>query len=38
MGKVNVVVWKAADGSMQLKREPIAEMPDYLKQVIEEMK
>jgi succinate dehydrogenase / fumarate reductase flavoprotein subunit len=38
MGKVNIAVWKGADGSMQLKRAPIPEMPDYLKQVIEEMK
>jgi succinate dehydrogenase / fumarate reductase flavoprotein subunit len=36
--KYNSVVWKAADGSMQLRREPIAEMPEELKQVIEEMK
>jgi succinate dehydrogenase / fumarate reductase flavoprotein subunit len=36
--KYNAVVWKAADGSMQLRREPIPEMPEELKQVIEEMK
>jgi len=36
--KVNTVVWKADDGSMKLKREPIPEMPAELKQVIEEMK
>jgi succinate dehydrogenase / fumarate reductase, flavoprotein subunit len=37
-GKVNIVLRKASDGSMQLRREPIPPMPDYLKQVIEEMK
>jgi succinate dehydrogenase / fumarate reductase flavoprotein subunit len=37
-GKVNIVVQKALDDSMQVRREPIQEMPDYLKQVIEEMK
>ncbi|MCE0523291.1 MAG: fumarate reductase/succinate dehydrogenase flavoprotein subunit [Methylacidiphilales bacterium] len=36
--KVNTVVWKAADGSMQLRREPIPPMPEELKQVVEEMK
>jgi succinate dehydrogenase / fumarate reductase flavoprotein subunit len=35
--KVNSVVWKAADGSMKLRREPIPPMPEELKQVIEEM-
>jgi succinate dehydrogenase / fumarate reductase flavoprotein subunit len=37
-GKVNIVLRKAPDGSMHLRREPIPPMPDYLKQVIEEMK
>ena len=37
-GKVNVVVRKNADGSMQVRREPIPEMPAELKQIIEEMK
>jgi succinate dehydrogenase / fumarate reductase flavoprotein subunit len=37
-GKVNMVVYKAADGSMQVRREPIPEMPQHLKQVVEEMK
>ncbi len=37
-GKVNTVVWKGRDGAMQLRRAQIPEMPDYLKQVIEEMK
>jgi succinate dehydrogenase / fumarate reductase flavoprotein subunit len=36
--KYNSVVYKAADGSMKLRREPIPEIPDALKQVIEEMK
>jgi succinate dehydrogenase / fumarate reductase flavoprotein subunit len=38
LGKVNLVLRKAPDGSMQLRHEPLPEMPDYLKQVIEEMK
>ena len=37
-GKVSMVVYKAADGSMQVRREPIPEMPLHLKQVVEEMK
>jgi succinate dehydrogenase / fumarate reductase, flavoprotein subunit len=37
-GKVSIVIKKAADGSMQARREPIAEMPLELKEVIEEMK
>jgi succinate dehydrogenase / fumarate reductase flavoprotein subunit len=32
----NSVVWRAPDGSMQLRREPIKPMPPELKQVIEE--
>jgi succinate dehydrogenase / fumarate reductase flavoprotein subunit len=36
--KENIVLSKAADGSMQARREPIPEMPQDLKQVIEEMK
>ncbi|MBI2925789.1 MAG: fumarate reductase/succinate dehydrogenase flavoprotein subunit [Verrucomicrobia bacterium] len=36
-GKFNVTVRKGADGEMQVSRVPIPEMPDYLKQVIEEM-
>jgi succinate dehydrogenase / fumarate reductase, flavoprotein subunit len=35
---VNTVVSKAADGTMQVRLEPIPEMPENLKQVIEEMK
>jgi succinate dehydrogenase / fumarate reductase flavoprotein subunit len=37
-GKVNVIVRKNADGTMNVRREPIPEMPAELKQVIEEMK
>jgi succinate dehydrogenase / fumarate reductase, flavoprotein subunit len=36
--KMNIVLSKAADGSMQIRREPIPELPQHLKQVIEEMK
>ena len=35
-GKVNTIVSKAADGSMQVRLEPLPEMPEYLRQVIEE--
>ena len=35
---VNTIISQAADGSMQVRLEPLPEMPDYLKQVIEEMK
>ena len=34
----NTVVSKGPDGKMQLRRQPIPAMPDYLKAVIEEMK
>jgi succinate dehydrogenase / fumarate reductase, flavoprotein subunit len=34
----NTVVAKGPDGKMVLRRQPLAPMPDYLKQVIEEMK
>jgi succinate dehydrogenase / fumarate reductase flavoprotein subunit len=37
-GKVNTVLKKQPDGSMQIRREPIPEMPAELKQVVEEMK
>ncbi|HWN23710.1 MAG TPA: FAD-binding protein, partial [Candidatus Sulfotelmatobacter sp.] len=37
-GQMSVVLRKAPDGSMQARREPLPEMPEYLKQVIEEMK
>jgi hypothetical protein len=35
---MNVVVRKNADGTMQVRRQPIPEMPPELKQIIEEMK
>src|SRR5262249_16895764 len=34
--KVNTIISKAPDGSMQIRLEPLPEMPNYLKQVIEE--
>ena len=34
--KVNTIESKSADGSMQVLLEPLPEMPDYLKRVIEE--
>jgi succinate dehydrogenase / fumarate reductase flavoprotein subunit len=34
--KVNTVIRKAEDGSMEVRLESLREMPDYLKQVIEE--
>jgi succinate dehydrogenase / fumarate reductase flavoprotein subunit len=34
--KVNTIVSKSADGSMQIRLEPLPEMPEYLKRVIEE--
>jgi succinate dehydrogenase / fumarate reductase flavoprotein subunit len=34
--KVNTMIAKAADGSMQVRLEPLPEMPDYLKRIIEE--
>jgi succinate dehydrogenase / fumarate reductase, flavoprotein subunit len=37
-GKVSIVIDKAVDGSMRVRREPIPEMPEHLKRVIEEMK
>jgi succinate dehydrogenase flavoprotein subunit len=37
-GKVNTIVSKAADRSMQVRLEPLPRMPDYLEQVIEEHK
>jgi succinate dehydrogenase / fumarate reductase flavoprotein subunit len=35
--RVNSVVYKDADGSMKLRREPIPPLPEELKQVVEEM-
>jgi succinate dehydrogenase / fumarate reductase flavoprotein subunit len=37
-GKINIVTRKAADGSMEVRRVAIPEMPAELKQVIEEQK
>lgn len=37
-GTINIVTRKAADGSMEVRRVPIPEMPAELKQVIEEQK
>jgi succinate dehydrogenase / fumarate reductase flavoprotein subunit len=37
-GKVNIVIRKSSDGTMNVRRETIPEMPAELKQVIEEMK
>jgi succinate dehydrogenase / fumarate reductase, flavoprotein subunit len=34
--KVNTMISKATDGSMQIRLEPLPEMPEYLKEVIEE--
>ena len=36
--KVNTMISRGPDGAMQIRLEPLPEMPDYLKQVIEEMK
>ena len=38
LGKQSVIIHKGADGSMQVNREPLPELPPHLKQVIEEMK
>jgi len=37
-GRMNVVVWQGADGAMQVRRQPIPEIPAELKEIIEEMK
>jgi succinate dehydrogenase / fumarate reductase, flavoprotein subunit len=37
-GKVNTIIAQGPDGGMQFRFEPIPEMPDYLKQAIEEQK
>ena len=37
-GKINIVLRKESDGAMKVRREKIPEMPDHLKQIIEEMK
>ena len=36
--KVNTIIRKTADGTMEVQLAPLPEMPDYLKQIIEEMK
>ena len=36
--KLNTIIRKADDGRMEVRLEALPEMPDYLKQVIEEMK
>ncbi|MDQ3087251.1 MAG: fumarate reductase/succinate dehydrogenase flavoprotein subunit, partial [Acidobacteriota bacterium] len=36
-GKLNFTIVKAANGEMKIERVPILEMPDELKQIIEEM-
>jgi succinate dehydrogenase flavoprotein subunit len=36
-GKMNIVIRKGPDGGMQVARQPIAEMPAELKQIIQEM-
>src|ERR1700680_3290517 len=33
--KVNTMISQAPDGSMQVRLEPLPEMPDYLQQIIE---
>jgi hypothetical protein len=35
---VNTIIWRGDDGTMNVRLDPLPEMPDYLKQVIEEMK
>jgi succinate dehydrogenase / fumarate reductase flavoprotein subunit len=36
-GKINFTIKKSSDGAMQITRVPIPEMPEELKQIIEEM-
>ena len=38
LGKVNIVVRKAADGSMQIRRDPLSPMPAELQRIVAEMK
>ncbi len=38
LGQQSVIIHKGADGSMQVNREPLPDLPAHLKQVIEEMK
>jgi succinate dehydrogenase / fumarate reductase, flavoprotein subunit len=37
-GKINVVISKAPDGSMQIRRAQIPQIPDHLQRIIEAMK
>jgi len=37
-GKFNLVIFKGADGTMQLRREPLPEIREDLKQIIADMK
>jgi succinate dehydrogenase / fumarate reductase flavoprotein subunit len=37
-GMFNLIIYKGADGQMEIKREPLFAMRDDLKQIIEEMK
>jgi len=36
--KVSTLIRKSQDGAMEVRLEPLSEMPDYLKQIVEEMK
>ncbi len=36
--KVNTLIRKSQDGTMEVRLEPLPEMPEYLKQIIEDMK
>src|SRR4051794_13737237 len=38
LANVNTIIWRGEDGRMNVRLDPLPEMPDYLKQVIEEMK
>jgi succinate dehydrogenase / fumarate reductase flavoprotein subunit len=38
LGKMSILIRKGPDGSMQVNREPLPELPPHLKQVVEEMK
>jgi len=37
-GKFNILIKRGMNGEMQVMREPIPEMPDYLKRIVEENK
>jgi succinate dehydrogenase / fumarate reductase flavoprotein subunit len=37
-GSVNTITWKGNDGAMSIRLDPIPQMPDYLKEIIEEQK